>query len=356
MKKPLTLSIITMLMISLLAGCAPTAAVAPAAPSSPDASSPASPPAPAPAAPEAPDEEPVPGNIRIGGLRGPGGMGMVKLLEDAEKGLTRNTYEYIYGASPEELTPKFLQGELDIISIPANIGAVIYHNTNGGAKVVAITARGIMYVLEKGGEMIQTVADLKGQEMYSTGKGSSVEFALRYIFEQNGLDPNNDVDVDWRIDPTEIIAAMVASDHSIAMLPQPFVTVALSQVQGLRVALDMTEEWDALDTDSQFLTTIWIVRSDFADSNPGAMDIFIEEFEESTNYVNANPAEGAALIEKYGIIAAPVAERAIPYCNLSAISGTDMKRIMGSYLEVLHDQAPAAVGGTLPGDDFYYGA
>ena len=358
MKRFFTICLAAMLMLALLAGCGGSNTPANSPQGSP---TPANTPSPSPVAPsntpDSPPPEPAePVNIRLGGLKGPGGMGMVKLLDDAENGLTRNTYEYFYGNSADELTPKFLQGEFDIIGIPANMAAILYNNTAGGAKIIALTATGVMYIVEKGGEEIQTVADLKGHDMYSTGKGSTAEFAMRYLFRENGLKPDEDVSIEWIVGPTEIVASMSVKDHAIAMLPQPFVTVALTQVPDLRVALDLNAEWEALGTASQFLSAVLIVRSEFAENHPEALDIFLEEFKASTDYVNANPPEAAALIEKYGIIAAPIAERALPACNLVSTYGAEMKPIMKSYLEVIYEQEPASVGGTLPADDFYYGS
>jgi len=299
---------------------------------------------------------PEPGHVRVGGLRGPGGMGIVKLLEDAENGQTLNTYESFYGNSADELTPKFLQRELDIIAVPANLASILYHNTNGAAKVFAITTRGVLYIVEKGGQRINSISDLRGQEMFSVGKGSSHEFTQRYIFERNGLNPDTDVTVDWIVEPPAVVAAMAAQDHAIAMLPQPFVTVAQTQIQDFRIALDLTQEWEKLGTGTQFLGTVWIVHSDFAENNPGALEIFMEEFAASTDFVNNNHAEGAALVEKFVGVGTPIAQRAIPHCNLVAISGAEMKPIMHGFLEVLLGLAPQSIGGSLPGDDFYYGA
>ena len=365
MKKTIALMLSVLLVLALLAGCNgqdnPPVSQPPSTSPNESLNSSESETSPSPSPPNdetspTPPSLPDPVNIRIGGLVGPGGMGMVKLLEDAENGLTHNTYEYYYGGSPDELTPRFLQGGLDIIAVPANLASIIYNNTSGGARVLTITARGIMYILEKGGEDIQTVEDLRGQEMFSVGKGSSSEFAMRHIFEANGLHPDNDVTIEWRVEPTEVLAMLSARDHGIAMLPQPFATIAQIQMPEMRIALDLTKEWDDLGTDSQFLTTAFIVDSEFADTHPEALGIFLEEFAASTDYVNANIPEAADLIEKYLGLAPPVAARALPYCNLVSISGAEMKRIMQSYLEVIHEQNPASVGGTLPGNDFYHGA
>ena len=49
--------------------------------------------------------------IRLGGLKGPTSMGMVKLLADAEEGLTANDYTFTMAASAPDLTPQFVKGE-----------------------------------------------------------------------------------------------------------------------------------------------------------------------------------------------------------------------------------------------------
>lgn len=74
-------------------------------------------------------------------------------------------------------------------------------------------------------------------------------------------------------------------------------------------------------------------------------------------FVNANTQDAAALVAQYGIVPkAEVAEKALPACNITFITGSDMKAKVSGYLNVLYEQNAQAVGGQMPGDDFYYGA
>lgn len=43
-----------------------------------------------------------------------------------------------------------------------------------------------------------------------------------------------------------------------------------------------------------------------------------------------------------------------PLCNIVYITGNEMKNKLSGYLNVLFEQNPKAVGGNVPGDDFYY--
>ncbi|MBR2805919.1 MAG: ABC transporter substrate-binding protein [Oscillospiraceae bacterium] len=353
MKKLLALILAVMMTVSMLAACGSSAGNQASEP----ASEPASTAEESSAEESSVEEVPYEGiTIRLGGLKGPTSMGMVKLLDDAENGLTANTYEFTMAGSADELTPKFMKGEIDILAVPANLGAVLEANTGGGVKMIAVNTLGVIYVVEKGGETIQSIEDLKGKTVYSTGKGSTPEYAFTYLLAQHGLELGTDVTVEWKSEPTEVVAQMSAEESSIALLPQPFVTVAGTQIEGLRVALDLTEEWNKLGNGSQFVTAGLIARTDFVEQNPEAVAKFLEEYAASTAYVNENVSDAAQLVEKYDIVKAQIAEKAIPHCNIVCVTGAEMKAMLQGYFQVLFDQNPAAVGGILPEDGFYWGA
>lgn len=291
--------------------------------------------------------------IRLGGLKGPTSMGMVKLLSDAESGLTANDYTFTMAAAAPDLTPSFIKGELDILAVPANLGATLYGNTDGGVELLAASTLGVLYIVERG-ETVQSLSDLAGRTVYATGKGTTPEYALTYLLAQNGLTLGTDVQVEWKSEPTEVVAQMVQEEGAVAMLPQPFVTVAQGQVEGLRVAADLSAEWDRLDNGSRLITAGLLVRKAFADEHPDAVANFLEEYAASVDYVNADPAEAAALVEQYDIVKAAVAEKAIPYCSLVCITGEEMKTAVSGYLQTLYDLKPETVGGAMPDDGFYW--
>ena len=292
--------------------------------------------------------------IRLGGLKGPTSMGMVKLLADAGNGDTANEYAFTMAASANELTPQLVQNELDILAVPANVASILYNQTEGGVQLLAVGTLGVLYIVEKGGETVTDIASLNGKTIYATGKGSTPEYALTYLLSQHGLTLGEDVQVEWKSEPTEIVALMAEQDNAVAMLPQPFVTVAQGQVEGLRVALDLTAEWDALDNGSRLITSVLVARKAFADEHPEAVAAFLTEYAASTDFANTNPADAAALVEEYGIVKAAVAEKALPYCNLVCITGVDMKIAADGYLKTLYDLKPEAVGGAMPDDGFYW--
>ncbi len=302
--------------------------------------------------PQSPAEDPV--TIRLGGLKGPTSIGMVKLLNDSETGAAQNEYTFQPAGAADELTPLLLKGELDVVAVPANLAAVLYNKSEGAVQFLAVNTLGVLYIVEKGGDAVTDWESLRGQTIYATGKGTTPEYTLTYLLAQHGLTLGTDVTVEWKTEPSEVVAQMASDSHAIAMLPQPYVTVAQTKLDGLRVALDLTASWDELHNGSQCITAGLVVRREFAEAHPQALAAFLSEYAASTQYANDHVSETAQLVEQYDIVKAAVAEKAIPYCNIVCLSGSDMIPALKGYLQVLFDQNPASVGGAMPGDDFYY--
>lgn len=362
MKKLLSVILALALIAALFAGCA--ADTADKSGSSSEGSAvtdtpadePTNEPDPEPEPEPDPDPAEEPTTIRLAGLTGATTIGMVKLLSDSESDTTVNDYDFLLAGSADEITPLLLKGELDIAALPLNLASVLYNNSEGAVKLLAVNTLGVLYIVEKGGETVTDLESLRGKTIYATGKGSTPEYALSYLLQQYGLDPAADVTIEFKSEPAEIVALMATEENVIAMLPQPYVTVAQTKVEGLRVALDLTELWDALDNGSQLATAGLVVRADFAEQYPDQLAAFLEEYRASTEYANESTAEAAALVEHFNIVPAAVAEKAIPFCNIVCITGSEMKSGVAGYLEVLYNANPKAVGGKLPDDAFYLGA
>ena len=291
--------------------------------------------------------------LRIAGLTGPTTMGLVKLMQDAEDGRASGSYEFSLYGTADEVTPKLLKGELDLAAVPANLASVLYNNTEGQIRLVAVNTLGVLYIVENG-ETVTSIEDLKGQTVYATGKGSTPEYTLRYLLKQHGIDPDKDLTIEFKSEPAEVVALMESRKNVIAMLPQPYVTVAGTKVEDLSVRLDLTKEWDSLGNGSQLITGVMVARADVLKDRPEEIKKFLGEYESSVNFVKENTEEASQLIEKYGIVKAAVAKKALPACNLTFLKGSDLKVPVSGYLGTLFEENPKAVGGKLPGDDFYY--
>ena len=292
--------------------------------------------------------------IKVAALKGPTAMGMVKIMEAAEEGTAADQYQFTVAGAPDEITAGIISGDYDIAAIPCNLAAVLYNKSKGGLKVAGINTLGVLYVVETGNQ-INSIADLKGKTIYSTGKGTTPEYTLNYLLSASEIDPAKDVTIEYKSEATEVAAVLSQAEDAIAVLPQPYVTTVMMNNQNVRIALDITKEWDKLNTNkSTVVTGVIVVNTKFLESNKDAVDTFLSQYEASVQYVNGNNKEAAALIEKFDIFKAAPAEKALPYCNITSIQGEDMKAKVKGYLETLYGQNPDTVGGTMPEDSFYY--
>lgn len=293
------------------------------------------------------------GKLKIVALKGPTAMGLVKLMQDNEEAGENAKYEFEIKASPDEISPMVAQGAADIFCVPANLAAVLANKTGGKVQAIAVNTLGVLYICEKG-ETVKSIADLKGKTIYSAGKGSTPEYALNFILKSNSIDPEKDVTIEWKSEHAECLEAMLKGNNCVAMLPQPFVTTAQTKNSAVRVAIDLNDAWDDLGLDSSLITGAAIVRTELAESNPETINLFLQDYEKSVEYVNSKVDEAAQLVGKYDIVPEAVAKKAIPECHIVCIYGSHMFDKLSGYLQVLYDTDPKSVGGTLPDRRFYY--
>ncbi len=293
--------------------------------------------------------------VRVGSLKGPTSMGLVSLMDKASKGETANVYEFTMAGKADELVGKIANGDLDIALVPANVASVLYNKTQGNVTVLDINTLGVLYVVASD-DSITSMADLKGRSIYMTGKGTTPEYVMNYLLKGNGLS-TSDVDLQFKSEATEVASLLKEDSSAIGVLPQPFATAACIQNPDLKTVLDLTEQWNLLnkDTGSMLVTGVTLVRSDFLRENQAPVAEFLEEHSQSALFATEHVEEAAELIAAQGIVEkAPIAQKALPYCNIVCLTGQEMKDALSGYLSTLMEQDPKSIGGQLPGDDFYY--
>lgn len=293
--------------------------------------------------------------IRIGSLKGPTSMGLLFLKEQAQQGTAAGSYEFTMATAADELLPLMVKGELDIALVPANVAGVLNQKTQEGIMVIDINTLGVLYMVS-GDSSIAGVQDLKGKTIYLTGKGTTPDYVLHYVLGENGL-TEEDYTLEYKSEATEVAALLAENPDAIGLLPQPFVTAACAQNEALSVVLDMNKEWDALQGEdgSRMVTGVTVVRKVFLEEHEEAVKAFLAAHKESAQGINADVEKGAQLAVAEEIIAKePIAQKAIPKCNITYMDGEEMKQALSGYLEVLYQQNPESVGGSLPGDGFYY--
>lgn len=293
-----------------------------------------------------------PAQIHIGCMKGPTAIGMVQLITSSDEGYSINDYYPTIAGTADEISSSLINGTLDIAAVPCNLASILYNKTDGEIVTAAINTLGVLYIVENGNE-VQAVSDLKGKTIYSTGQGTTPEYTLRYLLESAGLNPDTDVTITFKSEAPEVVAMLSQNPDAVAMLPQPYVTAATESNPDWRIALDVTAEWEALN-DSTVVTGVIVARRDFIEKNENAFQDFLAEYKASATYANEYTSQTAQLLERYDIFPSAIAVKAIPYCNVTCITGEEMQEKILAYLEILYEQNPDAIGGKLPEEGMFY--
>ena len=307
--------------------------------------------------PEQPDDTPAPAEVNLYVLSGPTGIGAMNLWAAADAGETQNTYHITMPGANDEVVAAISNGDADIAAVATNLAATLYNKTNGGVTVLAVNTLGVLSLLGSGQE-IASIADLAGKTIYAPGQGANPEYILRYVLSGNGLDPDKDVTIRFVGEGSELLTVWQTDPEAVIMAPQPVATSILMQNENTRTLFNMTDEWDKVSGgDSTLMMGCVIVRNEFLQENPGAVELFLQEYAASIEKAQSDVEGTAALCEQYGLIPkAALAQKAIPSCGLTFVTGAEMKSALSGYLQVMFDADPKSVGGAMPGDDFYYGA
>jgi NitT/TauT family transport system substrate-binding protein len=292
-------------------------------------------------------------DISIAALRGPTGMGMIKLFEEKPVYGSGVEASYEIAGSPDILVSKIISEEVDIASMPTNLAAKLYAK-GVEYKLGAVTGYGVLYVLGRD-VSIETFEELEGKTIYNVGRAATPEFILRYILSEHGLDPQDDVTIEFRYKHPELAQLFIAGRVDLGVLPEPFVTKVLENNPDVRVLFDLQKEWARLQgTKRSYPMSCVLIRKGLIQEHPGIAKKYLEEYRESIDWVKEHPGEAGKLSEKHGIgMDASTAEAAIPRLNLHFKSAASAQGEVKTFLRILHSFDPQSVGGALPGDDFY---
>ncbi len=291
--------------------------------------------------------------VRVGVLKGPTGIGAVEIMDKSNSG-EYEKYSFTLTPDVQDIVAKLTNGDLDIGALPTNVAATLYNKTSGDVQIIALNCLGVLYILENG-DSIKSVADLKGKTIVTTGQGSNPEYVLNFILRKNGLEPGKDVTVEFK-ESSDVVATMVSGKADVCMLPVPAATTVLAKNKDVREALDVTAEYDKVaDDDSRLTMGSLVAKKSFIEEHPDDIKLFLERYSKSIEHVLSDLDASSELVAKYEIVgAAAIAKQAIPKCGIVCITGKDIKPAIEGYYKVLFEASPKAIGGAMPGDDFYY--
>lgn len=297
-------------------------------------------------------------DVRVGLIMGPPSMGLSQFIVAAQAGKTFNNFTFEpNGVDYVGLSALFNKGDYDICTLPSNIGPILYNNAElkNQYEVISVNNLGVLYVMTND-ESVSTLDDLRGRTVYSYGEGGTPEYTIEALLAKNGLEGT--FNLEFKSSPLEVLNMMQQQqDGCVAILPQPFVSLAKILVNPLYIPIDLTVEWDRAfaDTGSQAVTTTTIVNKQFLEEHEQAVVEYLNMAGQSVAWTLENMGDAAALQEELGtFLNNSVALDAMPCISMVNLTGEDMRTALSGFLHELYLANPDSIGGKMPGEDFYY--
>ena len=291
-------------------------------------------------------------DVNVSVLNGTTGFGMAYLMEQNENGNASNNYTFSVETDASVISKGLINGSIDIAALPTNAASVLYNKPNSPVKIIAINTLGVLYLVENGSS-VSNIADLEGKTIYCPANNPA--YIMQYLLNKNNVNATIDTTYSTPALLNQAVSSgALNSENVIAVLPEPVLTTAMKANSSLSVRLDLTEEWNKVES-TQLVQGCVVVRTEFLNNNPDAVNKFLAEYEESIEYLQTNVSSAADLIVKHNIFANKnVAEIAIPKCNVTYMDGNEMKAAMNGFLTAMGTVDMTSIGGAIPDDAFYY--
>ncbi len=291
--------------------------------------------------------------IKVYALNGTTALGMAQLMSRQKAGTTGMNYNISTHAAADAITGAIISGECAIAALPTNVAVKLYHKSSGKLQLLALNTLGVLYLLTPDGENITSLDQLSGKTIYLPGAGSNPEYITSALLSSAGVKEYH-LDTTSFPSPDALVAAVAAGKAQYAVLPEPKVSAATAQNSSIKVALDLTAEWEKLNGEGTLVQGCLVVNTAFAKAHPTEIARFLSDYEQSVNFIREGSDEAISMIVDAKIIpAAPIAKKALPKCNICFIAGADMKPLMNTFCEKIFAADNSSIG-KMPDDGFYY--
>ena len=294
--------------------------------------------------------------MKIYVLSGTTALGMAQLMDEVKNETAEMNYQISIKSSADEITGPIMNGECAIAALPTNAAAKLYKASEGKVQLLALNTLGVLYLLQSGDTTVNSLQDLKGKTVYLPGEGTNPEIIMKALLQSANLTVGTDVFLNSTAypSPDDLTTAVASGKADLAVLPEPKVSVVTSKNTSVKVALNLTSEWEAINGKDTLVQGCLVVNAAFAKEHPAEIKKFLEDYSDSVQFIKEGSDEALNMIVDAKLLPSTgVAKKALPNCNLCCITGEDMKAPMKTFCEKLFAAVPASVG-AIPDDAFYY--
>ncbi|TCK92737.1 NitT/TauT family transport system substrate-binding protein [Natranaerovirga hydrolytica] len=291
--------------------------------------------------------------IKVAAPAGAPTLSMIKMFKE-EPDFGENI-EVIYETvkSPDLMASRVVSQEVDIAVVPTNLAASLY-NREVNYKIAASTVWGILYVV--GNEPLNEIEGLKGETIYTMGRGLTPDIILRYVLSNNGIDPDTDVNLNYMGEASELASTFIAGNSDITLIPEPALSNIMINKEDTKIVLDLQEEWSKInDSDTAYPQASLIIKNEIIEDYPEFIEAFLNEYNNSILWLEDNveiAGEYSQALETG--LSKDAVINGLSRSNIEYKSMQESKEALETYLNILFEYSPEVIGGKLPDENFYF--
>lgn len=198
-----------------------------------------------------------------------------------------------FNAGPAEVEALFA-GDIDIGYIGPVPAVTANVKSKSDVKILSGVSKAGAVLVKSPEAEIQSAADLDGKTVAIPQIGNTQHLCLLKLLEDNGLSPadkGGTVNV-TAVENADVMNMMDQGNIDAALVPEPWGTTL--EKNGAQIVLDYDEVYKGGD----YPVAVVVVRSEFMEENPEAVEAFLAEHEKVTDYITANVPDASAVVNK----------------------------------------------------------
>lgn len=224
--------------------------------------------------------------------------------------------DYSVQKTTDLLLSELMKGEAELAIVPSNLALQAYKK-NLNYKIAATIGWGSLYLVST--EEVSDISELKGCEIYNTGKGLTPDIVFRNILVNKGF-KEDDFQFSYVGAASELTPMIMSGKVKYAILPEPALSTVMNKNKDIKIILNLNDEWSEINNVSKgYPQSTLIIKEEFYNKikDTGLYEEIINKFSKSEKWVKDNPQDTAQNCEELGItINKDTIDKAINNSNL----------------------------------------
>ena len=294
---------------------------------------------------------------------GPLAYPLVYMAENHDTAVFPEPIELKIWKNPDQLRAMIAGEQADFFAVPTNVAAV-FHNKGVDFRLTAVSVWSVLWVVSSDSTKT-TLDDFTGEEIVMPFRGDMPHIVFANLARQRGLNPDADFSLRFVNTPQDAVQQLLMgrADHAVLCEPDISILFHASEVRGnagtpsrefLR-AVDLQEEWDAVYHTGEEIPIGGIAITGATAENPRLIEKFLGEYARAIDWCENHPTETGRLTTRFfeGVEPEPI-EEAMGHVRQKFVAARDARQSVETFFTVLREGNPATIGGSLPGDGFYW--